>query len=92
MAEKKVLKTFSFEATADGIDKQDGGHALICHLAPESNYGPGKDESGDEEMNGLFVRVQSWCEFNHDTPEHPDFDALMHKGHKYRITIEDITQ
>jgi hypothetical protein len=79
------------------ISAEDGGQALIANLYPPTEKG------GDEDGDGIFVRLQSWHEYrpDEDKPDkrdlqalkewHPEVLNLIQPGKKYRVTIEEIS-
>lgn len=67
------IKTFIGNFNEEDIENEDGGCAKIITFDNEDN-----------EMNGMFVRIQSWDE----TLKHEDFNKFL--GKKVRITIETI--
>jgi hypothetical protein len=80
---KKVIM-----GTVDDIDLQDGGQAKIATVT-----------DGDGQINGLFVRIQSWDETESklkpgekrtkaNAYQHTEFNKLIKVGRKVKITIE----
>jgi hypothetical protein len=65
-----------FISEANDIRTEDGGQAKIATLYPV-----------EHEENGVFIRLQSWCEGG---KEHPEFDALIKPGKQYIVHIEEV--
>jgi hypothetical protein len=90
------MKPLVIEGTVEAvdIDIEDGGAARIATVSP--------DATGDKDVSGIFIRVQSWDEEfaigKTDVPSHPDFEKLFgtvcdHRSQligkkRVRVTIE----
>jgi ribulose bisphosphate carboxylase small subunit len=70
---RPAARKWVYEDVVDGFDSEDGGKALIHHV-----------NSGDDEENGLFVRLHSWDE----SRKHEVFSSLV--GKKVRVTVEEV--
>jgi hypothetical protein len=66
--------TFTRSATAEAIERDDGGQSLILECTSVGEPADAPD--------GMFVRVQSWS----DAKAHPHFDAL--RGKFVVVTVE----
>lgn len=72
---KKVRKVFTGEMK--DIITEDSGHAKIVDIYIDQ-------DNPEENENGMYVRVQSWCE----DKKHEEFS--MFEGRKVKITIETV--
>jgi hypothetical protein len=70
--------TFDCDVFTNDISVEDGGQAKIAVLSPD-----------DGEPGSVFIRFHSWCEGG---KEHPEFDALIKPGQRYRVTIETLEE
>ena len=70
------MAKYVLEGDIDDLSIEDGGQAQIMTIYPG-------DENKDE---GLFVRIQSWCEGGNS---HPEMDILK-KSKRLRVTIETL--
>jgi len=73
--EEKAKHVIETTLNQSEIDSEDGGQALIFTTSREKD---------DDEMQGMFVRIQSWDEIR----DHEEFNKFV--GKKIRITIEEI--